>query len=138
MTSSRYARSGPARTIVALIIGASASIAGSGQALAAPQCAPRKISATGGNAGMAFFAKSKARTAWIRKVSGEPRLGPTYAQWLRAADRRTVCRKVDNRFVCLAVALPCRSPRVVIVAPAQRVIAQSNPSVRPVKPARPL
>lgn len=124
--------------IAALLIGASASVAAIGTAAAASQCAPRKVSATGGNAGMAFFAKSKARAAWIRKVSGEPRLGPTYAQWLRAADRRTVCRKVDNRFVCLAVALPCRSPRVVFVAPAERTVAQANPSVRLVKPARPL
>lgn len=87
---------------------------------------------------MAFFAKSKARTAWTRKVSADSRLGPTYAQWLRAAERRTVCRKVGNRFVCLAVALPCRSSRVAVVAPAARVIAYANSSVRPVKPARPL
>lgn len=105
---------------------------------AAPQCAPRKISATGGNSGMSYFAKTKARSAWIKKVSDDARLGPTYAQWLRAADRRTICRKVDNRFVCMAVALPCRSPRVVIVVPPERRAADVTHSVRPVKPARPL
>jgi len=138
MTSSGYSGGRGAQLVGALLIGASSIAVFGADASAAPLCAPRKISATGGNAGMAFFAKSKARAAWIRKVSGEPRLGPTYAQWLRAADRRTVCRKIDNRFVCLAVALPCRSPRVVFVAPAERAIAHTNPSVRPVKPARPL
>ncbi len=129
---------------VMAVLGAAALIAsgsmtfGAGSAEAAPQCAPRKISATGGNSGMSYFAKAKARAAWIKKVSDDARLGPTYAQWLRAADRRTVCRKVDNRFVCLAVALPCRSPRVVIVAPQERRAADVTHSVRPVKPARPL
>lgn len=109
-----------------------------GAAAASSQCAPRKVSATGGNSAMSYFAKSKARAAWIRKVSGDVRLGPNYAQWLRAADRRTLCRAVDNRFVCLAVALPCRSPRVVVVAPREKQSALTAPSVRLVKPARSL
>lgn len=123
--------------LVALIAVASATF-GAGLAQAAGQCAPRKVSATGGNSGMSYFAKTKARAAWIKKVSADSRLGPSYAQWLRAADRRTLCRKVDNRFVCMAVALPCLSAHVMIVAPRDTRSAAAVPGIRAVKPARPL
>lgn len=126
----------PCRLFAASLAGIVPMVIASGDASAA-QCAPRKISATGANSGMTVFAKSRAKAAWIKKVSSDPRLGPNYAQWLRAADRRTLCRKVDNRVVCMAVALPCLSPRVVIVAPGNTRSAAA-PNIRPVKPARSL
>lgn len=122
--------------VAAVATGVPALLAGPAEA--AGECAPRKVSATGGNSGMSYFAKTKAKAAWIKKVSADPRLGPNFAQWLRAADRRTLCRKVDNRFVCMAVALPCVSPRVVIVAPRGPSAAAAGPSIRSVKPVRPL
>lgn len=122
-----------AAAIIAVFIALGA--AASTPASAATVCAPRKVSATGANSAMSFFAKSRARAAWIRKVSSDPRLGANYAQWLRAGDRRIFCRKIDNRFICLAAAIPCRSGRVVSVSPMS---AAPKQSVRLVKPVRPL
>jgi hypothetical protein len=93
-----------------VVAGAAALLASlSHTANAGSVCAARKITATGKSSTMTFFAKTRARAAWVAKVSAEPRLGPTYAQWLRARDRRLVCRSVDRQYICLAAALPCRS-----------------------------
>ncbi len=78
-------------------------------ATAQTTCAPRKITATGKSATMTFFARARAKTAWVQKVAADSRLGPTYGQWLRARERRVVCRTVERQYICLAAALPCRS-----------------------------
>jgi hypothetical protein len=80
-------------------------------------CAPRKISATGATASFAFLARVSARAAWTSKVTREPRLGPAYSQWLRSKERRTACRQVERRHVCLAISLPCRSSSSAAITP---------------------
>jgi hypothetical protein len=97
---------------------------------AASVCGNRKVTATGNSSGMTFFARASSKAAWIRKVSRESRLGPLYAQWLRAKERRTVCRKLDGRYICLAVALPCRSNKVVAM-PQPRSSPQTAAKIRP-------
>lgn len=78
-------------------------------AAAARQCSERKTTASGAPSNLAFLARSRARAAWVGKVSRDARLGPTYAQWLKSQERRLVCRKVDTMSICVAVALPCRT-----------------------------
>jgi hypothetical protein len=77
--------------------------------LAVEQCAVRKITATGQAARFAFFARSSAKTAWTAKITRDTKLGPVYSQWSRAQDQRTVCRKIDTRWTCIAAGLPCRN-----------------------------
>lgn len=103
----------------ALFLSVSAAAQPSG---AATHCAPRKVAATGAVAPMSFFARSKARAAWIGKVTRDPGLGATYAQWLRAAERRIVCRQLDKQHFCLAAALPCRKVAATIAAPDRRSV----------------
>ena len=76
---------------------------------AAQICAPRKITASGAPSNLTFFARSRAKAAWITKVTRDPRLGPGYAQWLKAREGRIICRKVDTQQICIAAALPCRN-----------------------------
>jgi hypothetical protein len=105
---------------VALALGATPAMA--------QVCAPRKISATGQTAQFALLGKISARTAWSSKVAGDPRLGSPYSTWLRGKERRLVCRKVERRHVCLAIALPCRSSSI-FAAPVKS--APPNPKQRP-------
>lgn len=95
-------RIGATAAVIAALLSAAQPV------LAANICAPRKITATGASSNLAFFARSRARTAWTAKVSRETRLGPNYAQWLRSRERRVVCRKLDTQTICIAAALPCR------------------------------
>jgi hypothetical protein len=100
--------------------------------VAAKTCAARKISATGATAQFAILGRVAARAAWSSKVAAHPRLGSPYSSWLRSQDRRLVCRKVERRHLCLAVALPCRADgrfaAPVAVAPAP---AAARPKQRP-------
>ena len=96
---------------LAALLAVAATVTASGAADAAALCYSRKVMATGKSATMTFFAKTRARAAWIQKVSADGRLGPVYSQWLRAKDRRLVCRTVDQQYICLAAAVPCRSSR---------------------------
>jgi hypothetical protein len=111
----------------ALICGA--AVIGSLSSAHAQVCAPRKVSATGATAQFAILGKVAARTAWSTKVGNDPRIGPAYSTWLRGKERRIVCRKVDRRHVCLAIALPCRSSGL-FAAPAKPPTAL-NPKQRP-------
>ena len=97
-------------------------------AAGAQVCAARKIAATGAPSSLLFFARSRARAAWIAKVTREPRLGPIYAQWLRARERRVVCRKLDTLKICIAAALPCRKVTATFQSPA---VATKPISARP-------
>lgn len=116
---------------IAVMIGA--GICAPVPATAAQICSARKVTATGAPSSLAFFARSRARTAWIAKVTKEPRLGPTNAQWLRARERRVVCRKVDTQTLCIAAALPCRNILTFPQPPPQ-----ATPIVAKLKPVRPL
>jgi hypothetical protein len=93
-----------------------------GQAEAARVCGGRKITATGAPSNLTFFSRSRAKAAWIGKVSRDSRLGPPYAQWLKSQDRRIVCRKVDTQSICIAAALPCKT------AGATSVVLPPKPS----------
>ncbi len=90
-------------------------------------CGARKITATGAPSNFSFFARSRAKTAWIAKISRDPRLGPPYAQWLKSQDRRIVCRKLDTQSICIAAALPCRTIGVTPAAP----VAKPSATLRP-------
>jgi hypothetical protein len=76
---------------------------------AAAICAARPITATGTEATSRPRAEEASRNAWLRKVGRDRTLGPTYAVWSRAKDRRTVCRRIDTQTLCLAAAKPCRA-----------------------------
>jgi hypothetical protein len=95
----------------------------------AQTCAGRKVSATGATSQFALLGKVAARTAWSSKVSADPRLGSRYSTWLRGKERRIVCRKVDRRHICLAIALPCRGGGLLPAAAAPAVPA--DPKRRP-------
>jgi hypothetical protein len=95
----------------------------------AQTCAGRKVSATGATSQFALLGKIAARTAWSSKVTADPRLGSRYSTWLRGKERRIVCRKVDRRHICLAIALPCRSGGLLPATAAPTVPA--DPKRRP-------
>jgi hypothetical protein len=95
----------------------------------AQTCAGRKVSATGATSQFALLGKVAARTAWSSKVTADPRLGSRYSTWLRGKERRIVCRKVERRHICLAIALPCRGGGLL---PATAVPAlPADPKRRP-------
>ena len=74
----------------------------------AAECYAKQIRAKGGTGLIQATAKSRARTAWIKKVRADRRLGKEYAAWLRARSPTYACRKSGKRFVCEAAAIPCR------------------------------
>ncbi|MEZ5855609.1 MAG: hypothetical protein R3D67_13030 [Hyphomicrobiaceae bacterium] len=79
------------------------------EAMAAePECYAKPVKASGGRGLMEATAKSRARSAWIKKVRGHRRLGPAYAAWLRAKNPQYACRKLGRRYHCDAQAIPCR------------------------------
>jgi hypothetical protein len=80
-----------------------------GPAMAEHACAPKPVRATGSTSVLESAARSKARTAWIRKVGVHKKLGPAYAAWLRAQQPTYTCSRLGKRFVCEAKAIPCRS-----------------------------
>ena len=74
----------------------------------AQDCSPRAVHARGGPGLIEGTAKSRARSAWIKRVRGDRRLGKEYAAWLRARDPSYACRKIGRHIVCDASAKPCR------------------------------
>lgn len=78
----------------------------------AQDCAPKPVHAKGGYGLLEATAKSRARTAWIKKVRGSKKLGRDYAAWLRAQQASYACHKHHKRISCIASAIPCRvAPR---------------------------
>jgi hypothetical protein len=73
-----------------------------------PQCGAKIVRATGGPGILQNTARSKARSAWMRRVRASKKLGPAYAAWLRAKDARYACHRVNRRIVCEASAIPCK------------------------------
>lgn len=81
---------------------------GASEAHADRICASKIVKATGGPALLVSAAKSKARSAWMRKVATHRRFGKSYASWLRSSHTSYTCRKSGKRFVCEARAHPCK------------------------------
>lgn len=79
----------------------------SSPASAEPRCSEKVFTAEGTPGVIHFTGRRNARNAWSAKVRNE--LGPAYATWDRATKRRMDCAINDRRFVCSAVANPCRS-----------------------------
>ncbi|MGD9806918.1 MAG: hypothetical protein AB7E81_09545 [Hyphomicrobiaceae bacterium] len=77
----------------------------------AEECHSKPVRANGGYGLMEATAKSRARSAWIKKVRGSKRLGKDYAAWLRAQNAGYACHKAGKRIACTASATPCRVER---------------------------
>lgn len=90
---------------VALALGVAGLAAESAVAL---ECHTKPVRAKGGPGLIEATAKSRARSAWIKKVRAHRKLGRDYAAWLRASDASYVCRKVARHLTCEAAATPCR------------------------------
>ena len=80
--------------------------------LAAPaealECHTKPVKVKGSPGRIEATAKSRARSAWIKKVSANRKLGRDYGAWLRARDPSYACRKTGRQITCEAVATPCR------------------------------
>lgn len=74
----------------------------------AQECHRKPVKATGSPALIEATAKSRARSAWIKKVRADRRLGPGYAAWLRSKEPGYACRKSGKRMTCEAIATPCK------------------------------
>jgi hypothetical protein len=72
------------------------------------ECHSKVVHAKGGYGLMEASAKSRARSAWIKKVRSSKRLGKDYAAWLRARQASYVCHRAGKRIACVASAVPCR------------------------------
>ena len=74
----------------------------------AASCADRPISARGDPSRFELLAKAKARGNWRAKVRAMPTLGASYANWSKALAAEYSCSRQDARYVCVAIAQPCR------------------------------
>jgi hypothetical protein len=75
---------------------------------AAATCADRPVTARGDASRFEVLAKAKARGNWRAKVRALPALGAAYADWNKALAADYRCSDKDGRYVCFAVAHPCR------------------------------
>lgn len=80
-----------------------------GPAQAQAVCGTKAVRAAGGPAILETAARSRARSAWIKKVSASRKLGQPYAVWLRAKSPAYTCRKAGRHYTCEAAAIPCRT-----------------------------
>ena len=71
-------------------------------------CGTRVIKAAGASALLEGGARSKARSAWMQRVSASKRLGPAYSTWLRAKQPHYECKHSGKAHVCVASAIPCK------------------------------
>ena len=83
-----------------------AALAGT-QPAAARMCAPYSVAATGQPAYFEFLGANQARSAWARKVARSA-LGTPYSRWRLSDGGKTTCRRIADRYRCVAVASPCR------------------------------
>lgn len=90
-------------TAALVVLGCSAA----GSAMA-QECHTKPVTVTGTPALIEVSAKSRARSAWIKRVRGNRKLGPNYAAWLRSKDPTYVCRKTGKHLICDATAIPCK------------------------------
>jgi hypothetical protein len=75
---------------------------------AAATCADRSVRARGEPSRFEVVAKAKARGNWRAQVRAMPKLGPAYATWSIAEAADYSCSEHDGRYVCTAIARPCR------------------------------
>jgi hypothetical protein len=75
---------------------------------AAVTCADRPVTARGDPSRFEVLAKAKARGNWRAKVRALPALGAAYADWNKALAADYRCSGSEGRYVCFAVAHPCR------------------------------
>lgn len=74
----------------------------------AQDCHSKAVTAKGTPALIEASAKSRARSAWIKRVRAHRLLGPNYAAWLRSKDPSYLCRKAGKSLICDATAIPCK------------------------------
>ena len=79
-----------------------------GNPASAATCADKPVSARGDPSRFEVLAKAKARGNWRAKVRAMPALGAAYADFNKALGADYRCDQRDGRFVCVAVAHPCR------------------------------
>ena len=103
----------PRPTLTCLVLAFAIAVASAITALPASAgpdaCYHKVVKAQGGAGLLEATAKSRARSAWIKKVRAHRRLGKSYAAWLRARKHGYACRKTSRRrFICVASAIPCK------------------------------
>jgi hypothetical protein len=91
----------PAATAIWLLAAAIAPVA-------AATCADKPVTARGDASRFEVLAKAKARGNWRAKVRAMPTLGAAYADWSKALAADYRCSDQGGRYVCFAVAHPCR------------------------------
>ncbi len=79
-----------------------------GTPAAAATCAAQPVSARGDPSRFEVLAKAKARGNWRAKVRAMPALGAAYADFNKAQGADYRCSEAEGRYVCTAVAHPCR------------------------------
>ena len=75
---------------------------------AAATCAAQPVSARGESSRFETLAKAKARGNWRAKVRAMPNLGALYANFSKAQSADYSCAQDEARYVCTAIAIPCR------------------------------
>ncbi len=93
---------------VVLVLGCSTAGPALAQESKAQECHTKAVTATGTPALIEISAKSRARSAWIKRVRANRKLGQNYAAWLRSKEPAYVCRKVGKLLACDATATPCK------------------------------
>ena len=91
-------------TLTAVVLAALAM----GAPAVAATCADRPVSARGDPSRFEVVAKAKARGNWRAKVRAMPTLGAAYADFNKALAADYRCSQKEGRYVCAAVAHPCR------------------------------
>ncbi|MCB1506111.1 MAG: hypothetical protein KDJ47_14130 [Hyphomicrobiaceae bacterium] len=71
-------------------------------------CTASAVSARGEPSRFEWVAKTKARANWRRRVRALPGLGPSYADWKKAADLEESCISGPAGTVCSISGVPCR------------------------------
>ncbi len=79
-------------------------------------CAKSDVVAVGKPAYFKFAAVSQARDAWRRKAVAKAGLGASYSHWGNARDSKITCRRIANRYRCVAVAGACRSVSLLVTS----------------------
>jgi hypothetical protein len=74
----------------------------------AATCADRPVGARGESSRFELLAKAAARGNWRAKVRAMPTLGAAYADWNKALAADYTCSQQNARYVCVAIANPCR------------------------------
>ena len=74
----------------------------------AETCAGEPVTARGEPSRFVWFAKTKARANWRRKVRATPELGAEMAVWNRAMNAEERCLTGPSGTVCIFTGVPCK------------------------------